>query len=100
MRLTCVNKLPCGADLSGCRGGGALLHQHKEHLSQRDVTPKNMLLDTANTCKLCDFGSAKIGVGRPCRLVSTLGVRGPEKITKSGHHASMDWWVAASRMSL
>eukprot|EP00882_Tetradesmus_deserticola_P012024 GHRQ01012734.1.p2 GENE.GHRQ01012734.1~~GHRQ01012734.1.p2 ORF type:complete len:157 (-),score=62.68 GHRQ01012734.1:1069-1539(-) len=57
----------------------ALGHIHKYGICHRDIKPQNLLVNTENhQLKLCDFGSAKVGVVQ--RLTAAAGFGSQDQV--------------------
>jgi serine/threonine protein kinase len=56
------------------------------------LKPENVLMKQDGTCKLCDFGIAKVVVGQTYTLCGTPEYMAPEVIRNKGHGHAVDWW--------
>ena len=76
----------------------ALAYIHALGICHKDIQPNNILIDSSNNLKLCDFGSAKVmseGESSVSYIVSRH-YRAPELIFGStSYDTSIDLWSAA-----
>jgi len=70
----------------------AFRHLHDKRVLYRDLKPENVLMKADGTCKLCDFGIAKVVVGQTYTLCGTPEYMAPEVIRNKGHSLAVDWW--------
>ncbi|KAL2942631.1 Phosphoenolpyruvate carboxylase kinase 1 [Bienertia sinuspersici] len=78
----------------------ALAHCHRNFICHRDVKPDNILFDTRNRVKLCDFGSAEWyggvleGRERMSGIVGTPYYVAPEVLAGREYNEKIDVWSA------
>ncbi|KMT13444.1 hypothetical protein BVRB_4g083500 [Beta vulgaris subsp. vulgaris] len=77
----------------------ALAHCHRNYICHRDVKPDNILFDSRNRVKLCDFGSAEWfggveGRERMNGIVGTPYYVAPEVLAGREYNEKIDVWSA------
>nr|AAF05112.1 phosphoenolpyruvate carboxylase-kinase [Mesembryanthemum crystallinum] len=80
-----------------CQLAEALAHCHRNYVAHRDIKPDNILFDSRNRLKLCDFGSAEwFGAGdREMRgVVGTPYYVAPEVLSGKDYNEKADVWSA------
>lgn len=70
----------------------ALQHMHSRQVIYRDLKPENVLLDPQGRFKVCDFGLAKLCVGRAYTICGTPEYMAPEVLEHKGYGQPVDWW--------
>lgn len=70
----------------------ALAHIHKLGVVHRDIKPENVLLDSNNSVKLTDFGSADLAVEELRGVVGTPYYVAPEVLAGREHGEKVDVW--------
>lgn len=67
-------------------------HIHERAIVFRDLKPENVLLNSAGVVKLCDFGLARLLLGKALTILGTPEYLAPEVIKKKGYDRMVDWW--------
>lgn len=73
----------------------ALEHLHRNGIIHRDLKLENVLLSSKGHVRLCDFGSARLGMSygeETHSYCGTLEIAAPEVITGKGYSFSADFW--------
>jgi len=71
----------------------ALGHVHERAIIFRDLKPENVLLNLAGIAQLCDFGFARLLLGKARTLVGTPEYLAPEVVKHEGYDRMVDWWA-------
>ena len=72
-----------------------VLYMHQSNAVHLDLKPRNIVLDTMNTAKICDFGISKcIGSEQYASIQHKLTMRyaAPERFNKEKHKFEPDVW--------
>ncbi len=88
----------------GVQAADALAYAHKQGLLHRDIKPANLLLDTAGTVWVTDFGLVKLSQGSdlttPGDVVGTLRYMAPEQFAGEGDARSDVYSLGATLYEL
>jgi serine/threonine protein kinase len=75
----------------------AAAYMHRSRLLHRDLKPANILISEAEEIKLCDFGFARMMVGKSeaeyTTYVVTRWYRAPEIIVNDAYGPAVDIWA-------
>merc|ERR1719327_1580381 len=66
---------------------------HSRKLVHRDIKLENILVRNSGYAVICDFGLAKVVLGKTYTVCGTADYLAPETLKQVGHNRAVDWWA-------
>lgn len=66
---------------------------HERAIVFRDLKPENVLINSAGVAQLCDFGLARLLLGKAFTILGTPEYLAPEVVKRVGYDRMVDWWA-------